>query len=163
MIRWTLLLCAGLYAALWFGGADRGQQRFGLIGAPVVVAAPVATPVQKIVEGAPPPKTGLLAPAAFVPAQPVMTPQPPLKAGATAETAPEFAPQTPAAGQLMVVNANSANVRGGPGTDYSVMGRLTRGEAVLVVAEANPVAGWSLIRIEGDGIEGYIASRLLTP
>jgi hypothetical protein len=42
-----------------------------------------------------------------------------------------------------------------------VLGRLTRNEAVLeVVAGAGP-DGWSLVRIEGDGIEGYVATRLL--
>ena len=65
-------------------------------------------------------------------------------------------------GVLMVVNAKSANVRSGPGKDYDVVGRLTRGESVLVVAQGEGAEGWSLIRIEGDGIEGYIAARLLT-
>jgi uncharacterized protein YgiM (DUF1202 family) len=41
-----------------------------------------------------------------------------------------------------------------------VAGRLTRGEAVTVVADAGD--GWLRIRIEGDGLEGFVAARLLT-
>ena len=67
-----------------------------------------------------------------------------------------------AEGLLMVVNTKSVNVRAGPGKDFSVVDRLVRGESVLVVAQGEGPDGWSLIRIEGDGIEGYVASRLLT-
>ena len=63
---------------------------------------------------------------------------------------------------LMVVNPKSANVRSGPGKDFDVVGRLTRGDSVLVVVRGEGADSWSLIRIEGDGIEGYIATRLLT-
>ena len=38
---------------------------------------------------------------------------------------------------------------------------LTKGEQVLVVQDENPVEGWSKVRLEGDGIEGYVATRLL--
>ena len=34
--------------------------------------------------------------------------------------------------------------------------------AVLVLVEGEGRDGWSLVRVEGDGVEGYIASRLLT-
>ena len=66
------------------------------------------------------------------------------------------------AGRILQVGARSANVRSGPGTDFDVVSRLTRGESVLVVAEGDGPDGWSLIRIEGDGVEGYIATRLLS-
>lgn len=68
----------------------------------------------------------------------------------------------PATGRVMYVLPKSLNVRAGPGTDNEVLDRLTKGEAVLVVAEGEGPDGWSLIRIEGDGVEGYVASRLLT-
>ncbi len=61
-----------------------------------------------------------------------------------------------------VVNARSINVRSGPSTNDAVIGRLVDGEAVLVVSYDTLVQGWNLVRIEGDGIEGYVASRLLT-
>ena len=63
---------------------------------------------------------------------------------------------------LFSVSADQANVRDGPGKGFSVLGRLTKGEQVLVVLEDNPAEGWSKVRLEGDGIEGYIATRLLT-
>jgi hypothetical protein len=71
-----------------------------------------------------------------------------------AATAPAAAP----AG-ILWVSANSINVREGPGTDYGVAGRLSRGESVTVVGDAGD--GWLRIRIEGDGLEGFVASRLL--
>jgi uncharacterized protein YgiM (DUF1202 family) len=61
---------------------------------------------------------------------------------------------------LRWVSANTINVREGPGTNHGVAGRLSRGEAVTVVADAGD--GWVRIRIEGDGLEGFVAARLLT-
>lgn len=126
------------------GGQDRGQLRFGLmnqrdetaIATPVVVAEPVADVVK----------------AAFVPDQPVMV-QP------KAETPP---PAPALDGKIMFVASATANVREGPGKDHTVLEKLTAGEAVLVVQQGEGPDGWSLIRIEGDGVEGYIAARLLT-
>ena len=68
----------------------------------------------------------------------------------------------PESGKILFIGAKSVNVREGPGKDFAVVGRLARGEAVLVVADGEGPDGWSLIRIEGDGVEGYVASRLLT-
>ena len=65
-------------------------------------------------------------------------------------------------GILYTVTANQANVRGGPGRNFAVVGSVTHGEQVLVVVEEQPLRGWSRIRIEGDGIEGYVSTRLLT-
>ena len=60
----------------------------------------------------------------------------------------------------MYVAGRSVNVRGGPSTNNPVVGRLGRGEAVLVVwVEGN---GWARVRVEGDGIDGYISAGLLT-
>jgi uncharacterized protein YgiM (DUF1202 family) len=60
----------------------------------------------------------------------------------------------------MYVSGRSVNVRGGPSTREAVVGRLTRGEAVTVVwVEDN---GWARIRVEGDGIDGYMAMDFLT-
>jgi len=158
MFKLTLCLCAGLFAAMYLGGTDRGQQRFGLMERPhdkvtaaVVTETPeVATlpaPAQRIV-----PAT--VTEAAFVPEEPLMI------APAVAESAAPVPEE--AEGLLMVVNTKSVNVRAGPGKDFSVVDRLVRGESVLVVVQGEGPDGWSLIRIEGDGIEGYVASRLLT-
>lgn len=138
MIRMTLLLCAGLFAAMFFGGADRGQQRFGLI-------AQV--------------RPAMVHPAAIVeaPALPSVsedfTPAAPLIAVASAADADL---------STRIIHAKSANVRSGPGTRYDVVGKLNMGEAVTLVSQSDGATGWSLIRIEGDGIEGYVANKLLT-
>lgn len=147
MFRLLVLLGGGLFLAMLIGGQDRGQLRFGLknqkdetaIASPIVAEA---EPVANLVE------------AAYVPEKPVMVQ--PVVAPAEATTAAAALD-----GKILFVTAGSANVRKGPGKDHAVVDRLSKGEAVLVVAEGEGPDGWSLIRIEGDGIEGYIASRLL--
>ena len=172
MIRLTVFLCAGLFVVLLIAGEDKGQVRQGLM-APVEVAdapapvvrqppAPATEPVATVTE------------AVFVPAQPVrVQPESPVPVVTQRQpAAPEtVAPETVAAeiaaseiaDRFAVVTAQSANVRSGPSTGNAVIGRLVAGEEVLVVLEENATAGWSLVRIEGDGIEGYVASRLLQP
>lgn len=162
MFKLTFFLCAGLFTALYFGGADRGQQRFGLIEKPRVVAAAVTDAPVDVVDvpaGIAAPAVIAVTEAAFVPEAPLMV----TPAVAEAPSAPVVAePLAAEPGVLMVVNTKSANVRSGPGKDFDVVGRLMRGDSVLVVAQGEGADGWSLIRIEGDGIEGYIAMRLLT-
>lgn len=150
MIRLTLLLCGGLFFAMLIGGQDRGQQRFGLKPQSEPIVVVVEAPVAPVAETA-------ATKAAFAPSQPVMAP-PAVDEVVVAE--PEAA--IPTEGRFLQVTARSANVRSGPGTDFEVVSRLTRGESVLVVAEGDRPDGWALIRIEGDGVEGYIASRLLS-
>lgn len=156
MIRLMVLLCAGLFLAMLIGGQDRGQQRFGLIAQPqpdaVISAATLPAAAAATAKAA-------TSEAAFAPSQPVMAA--PVLVEAAAQ--PPASADTPLAeGRILQVGAKSANVRSGPGTDFEVVSRLTRGESVLVVAEGDGPDGWSLIRIEGDGVEGYIATRLLS-
>ncbi|MEO5614830.1 MAG: SH3 domain-containing protein [Cypionkella sp.] len=161
MFKLTFFLCAGLFTAMYFGGADRGQQRFGLVEKPRVVTAPVADAPAVVVDVPAVIATPAVIPvteAAFVPEAPLMV-TPAVAEATAAPVATEAAAIE--SGVLMVVNTKSANVRSGPGKDYDVVGRLTRGDSVLVVAQGEGSDGWSLIRIEGDGIEGYIATRLL--
>ena len=145
MIRLTLLLCIVLFATMLIGGQDRGHIRFGLIAPPV-------KPVQVVPPAADAPLSDISA-AAFVPSQPLMTPP--------AVVAPTEVAVAVAPGDIKQIVARSANVRSGPGKDFAVIGRLVQGESVLVAAEDDMADGWSLIRIEGDGVEGYVASRLL--
>lgn len=58
------------------------------------------------------------------------------------------------------VTARSANVRGGPSTRNPVLGRLAQGDEVTVVEDGGN--GWFLIRVEGDGLEGWISGSLLS-
>lgn len=59
------------------------------------------------------------------------------------------------------VRSTRINVRGGPSTSNDVLAKLTKGEEVLIVEDNGD--GWSKIRIEGDGIEGWVATSLLVP
>lgn len=149
MFKLIFFLCSGLFLAMLVAGQDHGQQRFGLMAkaadpvAPAAVAVETAMPEPELVE------------VAFAPVRPVMTAPPP-------EPVVEATP-TPSepAGRILYIDAKSVNVRSGPGKDFDVVDRLKRGEAVLVVSEGEGPDGWSLIRIEGDGTEGYVAARLL--
>lgn len=58
------------------------------------------------------------------------------------------------------VTVRSLNVRSGPSTSFGVVGKLAFGEATLVLSDAE--SGWVEIRIEGDGVVGYTASRFLS-
>ncbi|NUB44555.1 SH3 domain-containing protein [Fertoebacter nigrum] len=170
MLRLTFLLCCVLFVALQVGGRDYGQKRFGLQGqyaalapaddpAPVQPAAKAAAVVpQAVVVAQPAPQpveraepVAQVLDAAFASGRPVLGPAP------EPEPARQFieSPIKP----VRYVNAAAVNVREGPSTDFGVVGRLTRGEAALVVQDAGD--GWALIRIEGDGIEGYVSSRYL--
>ena len=149
MIRLTALLCGGLFVVLLIAGEDKGQVRQGLLAPPVVAKTPeaVAAPPVRVEPEA------QITEAVFVPAQPVrVQATEPVVEPAPVEAEPDF---------LAVVTARSANVRSGPSTADAVVGRLTGGEEVLVVPDENPVAGWSRVRVEGDGVTGYVASRLL--
>lgn len=150
MFRLLVLLCAGLFLALLIGGQDRGQLRFGLMNAPVAAKAPTPLPEAPVEVTA----------AAFAPAKPVMiAPAPVAAAPVVAEppAPPAFEPQ------VFYIDAKSVNVRSGPGKTNPVIARLARDEAVLVVSQTGAENGWSLIRIEGDGVEGYVATQLLRP
>lgn len=57
------------------------------------------------------------------------------------------------------VSATRVNVRSGPSTDFGVIGSVAFADAVSVIADAN--SSWVQIRIEGDGVEGYMAGRFL--
>lgn len=149
MFRLMALLSGGIYVAMLVGGQDRGQQRFGLM------EKPAAPQVVQVAEAAAVEPTAAVVQAAFVPEKPVM-----VQPAAPVEVAAPVVDATPL--HVMYIAAASANVREGPGKDHAVVGRLTQGEAVSVVVAGEGPEGWTLIRIEGDGLEGYIASRLLT-
>ena len=175
MIRLSILLAFGLFLLLQIGGADRGQLRAGLAEAEAEVTLPPAA-------------RSLAAPqrvqalqdqsieVAFTPAAPLITSPPPAAKLPLAEAKPaEVAVIEVSAGEtddppalltedapakVMIVAGRSVNVRGGPSTRDAVVAKLTKGEAVTVVADSG--TGWTQIRIEGDGVEGFISTQLLT-
>lgn len=72
-------------------------------------------------------------------------------AKAEALTQPDF--------RVLFVTADRVNVREGPSTAEPVLGSVEFAEAVQVLTD--PGQPWVLIRIEGDGIEGYMSSKFL--
>ena len=58
---------------------------------------------------------------------------------------------------IKYVNASSLNVRSGPSTNNSVIGKLSSGDKVEVISTSN---GWS--KIKYDGKTGYVSSKYLS-
>lgn len=171
MIRLLMLLCAGLFLTLQIGGQDRGQVRAGLKDADVAPTRsaqtmPAQAPELQVADPAPAAGMANVAamPVVFAPAQPLITPvaQPEMVVQAAAESetpAEEMAEAETSAREVRYVTGRSVNVRSGPSTRNGVVGRLTRGEAVSVVwVEEN---GWARVRVEGDGVDGYMAMSFL--
>ncbi len=74
---------------------------------------------------------------------------------------PAFSPAAYGAERPASVQATSLNVRSGPGTGYSIVGKLTYGAGVTVVDEAVAADGsaWYRIRFTGESggaAEGYV-------
>ncbi|MEX1662995.1 SH3 domain-containing protein [uncultured Thioclava sp.] len=112
-----------------------------------------------------PDKIATQAPPQVVPVAAVVTPviAKSRMPGPSLKPSPEYRTTEPpevAGGSLWVVSAKSLNVRSGPSTSNSALDRIQRGEQVLVIAQRS---GWAQIKIEGDGIEGWVAARFLTP
>lgn len=179
-----------MFAALLIAGEDSGQLRPGLAKAvaegreivvlerrfSATVVAPVASPAPAPVPVAAPEPAPAVASAASVP-DPVpvrqkVTPAPVFTLSALPSIGEDRADPhavLPAATEVTdtgaepvvwLVSATSVNVRQGPSTDTSVVGKLANGEAVTVVSVEGD---WARIMIEGDGLEGYVAARFLIP
>jgi uncharacterized protein YgiM (DUF1202 family) len=92
------------------------------------------------------------APELTLPEPPVQVTRPDLPEAPETVAEPEY--------QVMYVTGNAVNVREGPSTQFTVVGRVVRDDAVEIT-EA-PANGWVRIRIAEGGAEGYVAARLLT-
>lgn len=175
MFRLLAVLCLGLYLAMLIGGQDRGQVRFGLMPQKAetqdafAVAQGAASEAESEMSQVEPstataPQAGVgdlqIVSASFAPEKPLMVAPAALDVTPVAlEVEAPAVDEVP--GRVFYVNAESVNVREGPGKDHAVLDRLPRGEAVLVLVEGEGPEGWSLVRVEGDGVEGYVATRLL--
>jgi len=60
---------------------------------------------------------------------------------------------------LRTVSGDRVNVRGGPGTDFGVVGRLTRGAEILVLEDNG--AGWVRFETTDGSTSGWMADFLL--
>lgn len=180
MFRLLLALCAGLFLTMLIAGRDQGQARMGLKGAydivelkplptsdtaaPLAVAetAPTPAPVRRVV-AAPQAQPLPATPVSF--STPAETPVAGLQTGLTlalplvSDRTDVASAEAVAPERIAYVIGSNVNVRAEPSAKATVLDRLARGEAVMVLGEGAP--GWSMIRIEGDGVEGYIASRFL--
>lgn len=178
MLRLLILLGATMYGVLLIAGEDQGQQRAGLRDVPDAAPLPplADTDVADVVADDPAATVTL----ASLPHQPIrVLPAPPLPAPSLAAAnaaadipdlptgsiapvpvaATDATDAIPANTQLRWVTANSANVRKAPSRNSSVTGRVERGEALLVLwTEDN---GWARIRVEGDGVDGFVHQSLL--
>lgn len=82
------------------------------------------------------------------------------------ETAASGAVQVPVDGAAEVstdfrqVTGNRVNMRNGPGTNYSIVSRLARGDKVEVLSD--PGNGWLKLRVSETGRIGWMADFLLT-
>lgn len=183
MFKLLALLCGALFLALLIGGRDTGQQRMGLTGAYAIAAltpaparAPAAVEAAAVVRAAVIPRTtpapAVIRPVSYSPApettaaaqQSGLTLALPLVAAEPAADPEAGAVQTgtdPAPlSQVNYVLGSNVNVREEPSAKSAVLDRLARGEAVTVLGSDTP--GWSMIRIEGDGVEGFVATRYLS-
>lgn len=178
MLRLTILLCAGLFLAMQIGGEDRGQKRFGLKEAEAEALAESKAKAENVASRQPADALRTDAPTtapAEVMAVTFGSPRPlrsgnpeaaptqferPTTAQAAAPVLDDAVLTEDAAPVVMYVTGRAVNVRSGPSTGTDVVGRLTRGEAVTVIRVEDD--GWARIRIEGDGIDGFMSLDFLT-
>lgn len=186
MFRLTLILLAGLAAAMAIGGRDLSPDEMAELGvAPRAEVHRAATELPR--PAVPPPAAAprvAAAPAgddltlAASPAAPEPQPEPAAAADAVmqavelamgGDAAEAGEAETPTVdeeiaaaltdAQVRYVNAERVNVRQGPSTDYGVVDQVVYGEATEILSD--PSQEWVKIRIQGDGVEGWIASRFL--
>ena len=172
MFKLTAVLCAAMFGVLLIAGEDRGQLRPGLANAPVAIVAPAADDPEIVLvapadttDAAPADVASVGTPVSVAPATTPATEAAiedtvfSLATYSDAPVADTAAVQQPA-GALAYVDAASVNVREGPGTANPVLTRLTRGEAVTIVSTDD--TGWARIRLEGDGLEGFMSMEFLS-
>lgn len=153
MIRMSLVTLAAIYLVLVVLGRDTAEDKLAEVTVPEPVKQVTLAEPEKLA----PTPVAAQGGATVTPVRLAPMPGPSLK------PSPEHAPPpmaVPLGEALYKVTATSANVREGPSTAQGVVGRLSRGEEVLVLAD--PGNGWVKISIEGDGLSGWISKKLLT-
>ncbi|AOZ70294.1 hypothetical protein LPB142_13985 [Rhodobacter xanthinilyticus] len=160
MLKMSLLTLVGLYAILAVAGREAPGP------APVAVPEAASAQIERPAPVAAVTPAALIEtpdaaarPAALIVAQPaaVRMPGPALRP-APEYRRPEPLAAAPAGAALYRVIATRLNVRATPGG--AVLDQVTAGEEVLVTAAQG---AWMKIRIEGDGVEGWVSGKLLAP
>jgi hypothetical protein len=180
MLKWLLGLGLFMYAFLMIAGGDDSQQRAGLREVPEVQAPPVSvsapvtddqvlrTAATELVPMLPAPPIRVLPPKPdAAPAVQASLTQTRLNqsddmAAMTFAPGPDTAtgPTVTEETTLRWVAVERANVRSGASKTASITARIEQGEAVSVLW--TEPSGWARVRIEGDGIDGYVHESLLT-
>ena len=168
MFRYLLFFGGAFYLVLLIGGEDRGQERMGLRGAYDIALAPAETTAAPAADAAAAPAPAPLTQASTAPDTLRVLPAPGtpvIQPASLTEATPEPSPDpgfndfnNPTV-TLRFITADAANVRDAGSRNAAVIGRLERGEIVQVIAEQGD---WVHIRIEGDGIDGYVHRRLVS-
>ncbi len=189
MLRLLILFGITFYGVMIVFGEDRGQLRAGLRDAPMATgpaAAPVvvvadsaeaqpAAPVVAVPDQAqrilPMPQDNAATQPSPMPTAVELAEQALLQTASipieietdtVTETVTDTATATdlPANVTLRWVAVESANVRAQPGRYGAIAGRVERNDVVQVLwMEDN---GWARIRMEGDGVDGFVFGDLLT-
>lgn len=188
MLRLLILFGITFYGVMIVFGEDRGQLRAGLRDAPMATgpaAAPVvvadsaeaqpAAPLVAVPDQAqrilPMPQDNVATQPSPMPTAVELAEQALLQtASIPIEIATETVTETvtgtatetglPATATLRWVAVDSANVRAQPGRYGAIAGRVERNDVVQVLwMEDN---GWARIRMEGDGVDGFVFGDLLT-
>ncbi len=142
MLRLTTLLCVAIFTVMLLAKTGVGTNESA---APSV---PQTLPNQSNVESVSYTPSATNTPIVMPLTLPLVQP------GSVIATTANVSPAT-----VWYVKGSSVNVRQGPSTEYTVVGKLGRGEAATVLStEAN---GWAHILIEGDGIDGYVSTDFL--
>ena len=69
-------------------------------------------------------------------------------------------PTSAASDDIRTVSGNRVNVRGGPGTDFGIVARLVRGDAVKIIQDDGN--GWVRFEAVNGDATGWMADFLLT-
>ncbi|WP_434614921.1 SH3 domain-containing protein [Tabrizicola sp. M-4] len=159
MFRYLLFFSIGLYLTLLIGGEDRGQLRAGLRGEYAIDLTPPALPPVTTAEAEEPPAATLASTAPTDTIRILPAPERPEPASLTlAPSEPALALLEDPALPMGTITAQAANVRAGAGGSAAIIGRVERGEIVQIVEQ---VGDWMHVRIEGDGVEGFVHRSLI--
>jgi uncharacterized protein YgiM (DUF1202 family) len=172
MLRLTFLLCAAMFLTLLVGGRDYGQLRPGLAAAQnAALEEQERSTALALADVAPQPVADLVV-AAFVPETDETVVQPPLamplvNPNALAEAVAVAVAETPVepaaelvSPEVWYVTGTTVNVRSGPGKQFDVLEKLVQGDTATLVFSDD--TGWAKIRIEGDGVEGFVSTDFLS-
>ena len=164
MFKYLILFSATFYLTLLIAGEDDGQMRKGLRGDyAIATTAPATAPAPSVVATGTDPATTLAETAPVDTIRILPRPQDDLvqPASLTTEPAPEpaFNDFNNPSLTLRTITADAANVRDAASRSGNVIGRLENGEIVQVLETSGD---WVHVRIEGDGIDGYVHSRLIS-